>query len=64
MNVASTLFHMLGALRRAIGRVIIFFLLFFLVGAGIVEGGSFLLKLGFLGLGTNIAAVVIGLLLG
>ena len=37
MNAASGLFHLLGALRRAIGRVILFGILFFIIGAGLIE---------------------------
>jgi hypothetical protein len=37
MNVASTAFHLLGALRRAIGRVLLFFLIFLIVGGAIME---------------------------
>lgn len=38
MQAASTMFHLLGALRRAIGRVIIWFFLTGIVAAAIVEG--------------------------
>ena len=37
MNVASTAFHLLGALRRAIGRVLLFFVIFLIVGGAIME---------------------------
>ena len=38
MSVTSTLFHLLGALRRAAARVILFGLLFLLIGIGLIEG--------------------------
>jgi hypothetical protein len=37
MNVASTAFHLLGALRRAIGRVFLYFFLFLILGGVIME---------------------------
>ena len=43
MNAASSLFHFLGALRRAIGRVILFALLFFIIGVALIEGLAFII---------------------
>ena len=66
MNAASGLFHLLGALRRAVARVILFFILFFIIGAGLIELLAFIV-------GshpytpaviTHIAAAVTGIILG
>jgi len=65
MQAASTMFHLLGALRRAIGRVFLIFFLFLIVAGGITEGVGYstsnphaLTPL------THITAAVIGLALG
>ncbi len=42
MSVTSTLFHLLGALRRAAARVILFGLLFLLIGIGVIEGLAYI----------------------
>ncbi len=65
MGAASTLFHLLGALRRAIGRVLIFFILFFIIGAAIIEiiGYAVTNPHGF-AIPTHIAAAVTGIVLG
>jgi len=65
MQAASTMFHLLGALRRAIGRVFLVFFLFLIVAGGITEGVAFVAS----GehapvLLTHITAAVIGLSLG
>jgi hypothetical protein len=43
MPGTSTLFHLLGALRRAVGRVLIFGLLFLVIGAGLIEGLAYII---------------------
>lgn len=63
MQAASTMFHLLGALRRAIGRVIIWFFLTGIIAAAIVEGVAYVeagQKFVLLG---HIAAIVIGVAL-
>jgi hypothetical protein len=67
MATASTLFHLLGALRRAIGRVILWFFLTLIVSGIIVEVIAYF-GAGHPALGsysptiwTNIAAVGLGL---
>jgi hypothetical protein len=42
MPGTSTLFHFIGALRRAIGRVLIFGLLFLVVGVALIEGVAYI----------------------
>lgn len=62
MQAAGTVFHLLGALRRAIGRVILWFFLTGIVAAAVVE------IVGYIASGqkapgvlTNVVAAVIGL---
>lgn len=43
IGTASTAFHLLGALRRAAGRVILMFFLTLIVVGGLAEGVHFLL---------------------
>lgn len=63
MQAASTMFHLLGALRRAIGRVIIWFFLTGIVAAAVVEGvGYFEAGQKFVTL-SHIAAIAIGIVL-
>lgn len=64
MGVASTAFHVLGALRRAIGRVFLWFFVFTLVGVAAVEGAAFELTQDKPALFTHIAAAIVGLLAG
>ncbi len=58
--------HLLGGLRRAIGRILLWFLIFGLIGAAVVEvvafveGGNKLPP----GLFTNITAAVVGIVVG
>jgi hypothetical protein len=59
----SILSHVLGALRRAIGRIVLWFLIGFIVAGAIVEGALFAATHGFPVWGI-ITAVVAGLLLG
>ena len=61
MNVVG---HLLGGLRRAIGRVLLWFLIFGLIGAGIVELVAFVETSHGPGLFTNITAAVIGVVVG
>lgn len=70
MLAAGTLFHLLGALRRAIGRVFIWFFLMLIVGGAVTEVVAYF-AVGHPSLSgyhpavlTHIAAVVIGLVLG
>lgn len=57
--------HLLGGLRRAIGRVILWFLIFGLIGAGIVEVISMVETKGASPtVLTHITAAVIGVVLG
>ena len=56
--------HILGAVFRAFGKVVGFFLLFGVIGAGIIEGTAFGLNNSF-GKGlTNITAIAFGVVLG
>lgn len=57
--------HLLGGLRRAIGRVLLWFLIFGLIGAAIVEGVA-LVEGGKMppGLLTNITAAAVGIVVG
>ena len=63
MSVTSTLFHLLGALRRAIGRVLVVFLLFLIISAAIVEALAYF-TLHHNGLPEHVAAAVIGVVVG
>jgi len=60
----SVVGHLLGGLRRAIGRVILWFFIFGLIGAGIVEVISLIETKGGPTLWTHIAAAAIGLTVG
>ena len=68
MNAAGGLFHLLGALRRAVARVILFFILFFIIGAALIELLAFIVYKGSSPyspeLITHIAAAVTGIILG
>lgn len=63
MSVTSTLFHLLGALRRAVGRVLVVFILFAVISAAIVEALAHF-ALGHNGPPEHIAAVIVGLVVG
>lgn len=57
--------HLLGGLRRAIGRVVLWFIIFGLIGAAVVEIVAFVETGGSSpGLFTNITAAVMGLVIG
>lgn len=65
MGVASTAFHIFAAMRRAIGRVFLWFFVWLVIGAAAVEAVSYF------GLGhhnpgvfTHIGAAIIGVLAG
>lgn len=60
----SVIGHLLGGLRRAIGRVVVWFLIFGLIGAGIVELVAFVETHNPPGLFTNITAAAIGVTVG
>ena len=60
----SVVGHRLGGLRRAIGRVLLWFLIFGIIGAGIVELVAFVETHHGPGLFTNITAAVIGIVVG
>lgn len=65
MGVASTAFHLFGALRRAIGRVFLWFFVFVLVGVVAVELAAFqITNHEKPTLFTHIVAAIIGLLAG
>lgn len=68
MRSASTAFHLLGALRRAIGRVILYFFVFLIVSGLVVEVVAYFIAgrpAGYQPLTlTHIAAVAIGVTLG
>ena len=67
MQSASTMFHLLGALRRAIGRVLLWFFVTGILAAAVVEG------VGYFAVGhpnpyhpallTHVAAIVAGVVL-
>ena len=65
MNAASSLFHLLGALRRAVARVILFGLLFFIIGIALIEGLAYIVgsRPYTPALITHITAVITGLIL-
>ncbi len=56
--------HLLGGLRRAIGRILLWFLIFGLIGAAIVEGVSLFEGRGGPTTVTHIVAAAIGIVLG
>lgn len=60
----SVVGHLLGGLRRAIGRVILWFLIFGIIGAAIVELVAFVETHNGPSLFTNITAAVIGVVVG
>ncbi len=69
MSATSTLFHLLGALRRAIGRVILFGLLFLIIGIVIIEGLAFIIARPATGayqpaVITHVTAAIAGIILG
>lgn len=64
MGVASTAFHLFGALRRAIGRVFLWFFVFVVVGVAAVELAAFQLTNDKPTLLTHIIAAIVGLLAG
>jgi hypothetical protein len=65
MNAATSLFHLVGALRRAIARVILFGVLFFIIGIGLIEGLAFIVASHPYqpALITHITAVIAGIIL-
>jgi uncharacterized membrane protein (DUF106 family) len=65
MNAASSLFHLLGALRRAVVRVILFGLLFLIIGIALIEGLAFIVgsRPYTPALITHITAVIAGIIL-
>jgi hypothetical protein len=56
--------HLLGGLRRAAGRIVLWFLICGLIGAAIVEGVSLIETKGGPTLVTHISAAVIGVIVG
>jgi hypothetical protein len=66
MPGTSTLFHLLGALRRAIGRVFIFGLLFLVIGVGLIEGLAYVVGTRPYqpALITHLTAAIAGIILG
>ncbi|HEU5349394.1 MAG TPA: hypothetical protein VFU63_12360 [Ktedonobacterales bacterium] len=57
--------HLLGGLRRAVGRVVLWFIIFGLIGAAVVEIVAFIETGGDApGLFTNIIAVIMGIVFG
>ena len=60
----SVVGHLLGGLRRAIGRILLWFLIFGLIGAAIVEVVSLVETKGGPSLITHITAAVIGIVVG
>ena len=69
MPGTSALFHLLGALSRAVGRVILFFILFLIIGAAVIEGLAYLVGRSSSGayspaLITHITAAITGIILG
>jgi hypothetical protein len=60
----SVVGHLLGGLRRAIGRVLLWFLIFGLIGAAIVEIFAYVQTGHGPGVITNIVAAAIGVMLG
>ncbi|PWT71115.1 MAG: hypothetical protein C5B60_11315 [Chloroflexi bacterium] len=66
MPGTSTLFHFIGALRRAIGRVLIFGLLFLVIGAALIEGVAYIIgsRPYQPALITHITAAIAGIILG
>lgn len=60
----SVLSHIFGALRRAVGRILLWFLIGFVVVGAIVEGVSFAAAGGHFVLLGHIAAVALGLAFG
>jgi hypothetical protein len=66
MPGTSTLFHLLGALRRAVGRVLIFGLLFLVIGVGLIEGLAYIVgsRPYQPALITHITAAIAGIILG
>ena len=65
MNAASSLFHLLGALRRAVARVILFGLIFFIIGIALIEGLAYVVgsRPYTPALITHITAVIAGIIL-
>lgn len=60
----SVVGHLLGGLRRAIGRVLLWFLIFGIIGAAVVELVSLVETGHGPGLFTNITAAVVGVVVG
>lgn len=61
---ASAAFHLLGALRRAIGKVFMWFFLMLIVGGGASEAVGYMVGGHHLHVLTHIAAAAVGLTLG
>ncbi|MGO8947223.1 MAG: hypothetical protein ACLQUY_06075 [Ktedonobacterales bacterium] len=69
MPATSTLFHLLGALRRAIARVILYGLLFLIIGIALIEVLAYIVGRSSSGaytpaLITHITAAITGIVLG
>lgn len=63
MQAASTMFHLLGALRRAIGRVLLWFFLTGIIAAAIVEGVGYVAAGQKVATLTHVAAIALGVVL-
>lgn len=63
MQAASTMFHLLGALRRAIGRVLLWFFVTGIIAAAIVEGVGYVEAGQKFVILSHVAAIVIGVVL-
>ena len=69
MPGTSALFHLLGALRRAAARVILFGILFLIIGVALIEGLAYIIARPSTGayqpaLITHITAAIAGVILG
>jgi hypothetical protein len=69
MPGTSALFHFLGALRNAVARVILFFIVFLIIGAALIEGLAYIVGRSSSGayspaLITHITAAITGIILG
>jgi hypothetical protein len=64
MDLAGAAFHVFGALGRAFGRVLLWFVILLGVAGGGVEVISRVTTTGSVGIGTHIAAVIAGLVAG
>ncbi len=69
MPGTSALFHLLGALRHAVARVLLFFIVFLIIGAALIEGLAYIVGRSSSGAYspatiTHITAAITGVLLG